>query len=101
METDYSIKKEDLMHAVAAACTARLKSHGWTHRECEQSIDAASGKVSAKLSKARKAMLENLAACITNGGSEKHCDAIALAHFCIVGVDIADDLNRARIAERN
>lgn len=101
METEYSIKTDDLMHAVAAACTVRLKSHGWTQRECEQSIDAASGKVSARLNKARKALLENIAACITNGGSEKHCDTIALAHFCIVGVDIADELNRTRIAERN
>jgi len=89
---------------MAAVVVRRLRDqHKWTPREIETVADKAITLIERKAEE--ESMLASLAkdaAIMHSGGaSTENIQTMANAAFAIIGVQVADDLHRSRIAESN
>jgi hypothetical protein len=96
-----SIDIEECRDLLMTCLMARMQRLGWTEGEAKQACDKACKKAAQVLPKCleRMALVCSNAAC--DGAGADTLRLLAMSEFAMGGVDIADDMNKSRIAARN
>lgn len=95
------IDHDEMLGVMMASLVRRLRDRGWAKENAER----IAGKAVAKAKRAAYPLMvelqAELASAFTEGATEKTLRLLCTSAFALAGVDVADDLTRTSIAERN
>jgi hypothetical protein len=93
---------ENMMFGVMmAALVRRLKGRGWSKENAERIASKAIEKAKKRMAPMMDGLSEELGAAYAGGASEVTLRLLVTSAYAVAGVDVADDLTRTSIAERN
>ena len=88
----------DLMHA---CMMSRMASLGWTEREAKQACNKAIDKVIAKVPARLERVAEICGRAVQDSAPQEVLTMLARAEFAVGGIEIADEMNKSRLASMN
>jgi hypothetical protein len=95
------IDENQMRGVMMAALVRRLKDRGWSKENAERIANKAIEKATKRATPMMAALSEELSAAYAAGASEMTLRLLVTAAYAVAGVDVADDLTRTSIAERN
>lgn len=96
-----TIDEAEMAGVMMASMVRRLRDRGWTKENAERISGKAMAKVRKKIGPTRNELIPELELAFEAGADEKSLKLLITSAFALAGVDIADDLTRTSIAERN
>ena len=96
-----SIDLEECRDLMMACMMTRMQSLGWTEREARSAADAAIAKMTERAPRTMERVAQVCGAAAAGGEKPHVMTMLARAEFALSGFEIADELNKSRIAGMN
>jgi uncharacterized membrane protein YkvA (DUF1232 family) len=96
-----TIDEGRMVGVMMSSLVRRLRDRGWEKENAERIADKAISKCKKLMRPLTKRLTEELEAAHSEGASEDVLQLLVTSAYAVAGVDIADDLTRTSIAERN
>jgi hypothetical protein len=95
------IDENAMCSVMMATLVRRLKDRGWSKENAERIASKAIEKAKKRAIPMMAALSDELGAAYENGADENTLRVLVTSAYAVAGVDVADDLTRTSIAERN
>lgn len=96
-----TIDEGQMAGVMMSSLVRRLRDRGWEKENAERIADKAISKCKKLMRPLAERLAEELEAAYAAGASEDTLQLLVMSTYAVAGVDIADDLTRTSIAERN
>lgn len=99
--TTIEINEGEMVNVLLASLVRRLRGSGWTKSNAERLAEKALAKTQRMMPAIRTSLCEELMSAHEEGASRDTLRTLITSAYAVAGVEIADDLTRSSIAERN
>lgn len=95
------IDENQMCGVMMASLVRRLRDRGWSKENAERIAGKAIEKCKKRAIPMLRSLADELGSACEAGADEKTLSLLVTSAYAVVGVDVADDLTRTSIAERN